>query len=454
VNKGEAERCRDMGAEALRRGQNSRAAKLLKKSLQLYPLPGVKALLGQAERRLEAEQQGSGGAGTGAGDENSSRAANGSGQGFATGGNAGEARRPAGAAPPLSSRTFARSASTASSTASGAAGTGACGREYTEEQERIVKQVLHAKEGGRGAHYRVLGVEQDANESTLKKSYRKMALKLHPDKNSAPNADEAFKAVGLAYATLSDSQKRAVYDRYGDEDPDNRGSTGPGGMRHGNMHFNGQEVSPEDLFNMFFGGMPGGGGARGFGGPGVRMYSSGFGPGSAAGGMPRRRGGQRQEEPEQPGFMQFAQFLPIIMLFLLSFLNFPGDGSSSTGSNPYFSLAHSPPFVNPLKTELTQVKEIPYFVTDKFMRTYYRDRFQRAQVERMVEKSYEKYLTAECKNQEIYKRQLERNARDRKGLTPENRERQLKKAAEFELTRCSELHGLFPNSHRGGGWGR
>jgi len=72
----------------------------------------------------------------------------------------------------------------------------------------------------------------------------------------------------------------------------------------------------------------------------------------------------------------------------------------------------------------------------------------------MVEKSYEKYLTAECKNQEIYKRQLERNARDRKGLTPENRERQLKKAAEFELTRCSELHGLFPNSHRGGGWGR
>lgn len=446
-----------MGAEALRRGQNARAAKLLKKSLQLYPLPGVKALLGQAERRMQAEEHGASSR-----DENggASSAASGNGTGFATGGSAGVgsgrggASAAASAPSSSSSRGFARSASTAS-TASSAVGTGACGREYTEDQERIVKQVLRAKEGGRGAHYRVLGVEQDANEGALKKSYRKLALKLHPDKNSAPNADEAFKAVGLAYATLSDPQKRAVYDRYGDEDPDNRGSSaGPG--RHGNVHFNGQEMSPEDLFNMFFGGgMPAGGGARGFGGPGFRMYTNGFGPGFAGGGMPRGGRGQGQREAEQPGLMSLFQFLPIILLFLLSFFNFPGgDMSGATGGNPYFSLTHSPPFVNPLKTELTQVREIPYFVTDKFMRTYYRDRFQRAQVERMVEKSYEKYLIAECKNQQLYKRQLERNARERKGLMPEDRERQLKKAAEFELTRCIELEGLFPQSNRGGGWGR
>ena len=65
---------------------------------------------------------------------------------------------------------------------------------------------------------------------------------------------EAFKAVGLAYGTLSDSQKRTIYDRYGDEDPDN---TGGGGMRRGagGVHFRpGQEVSPEEIFNMFFGG--------------------------------------------------------------------------------------------------------------------------------------------------------------------------------------------------------
>ena len=59
-------------------------------------------------------------------------------------------------------------------------------------------------------HYNVLGVSPTANENDLKKAYRKLALKLHPDKNSAPEADEAFKLVGLAYATLSDPRKRQV----------------------------------------------------------------------------------------------------------------------------------------------------------------------------------------------------------------------------------------------------
>lgn len=76
--------------------------------------------------------------------------------------------------------------------------------------------MLRAKEGGRGAHYRVLQIPTEANEGQIKKAYRKLALKLHPDKNSAPHADEAFKAVGLAYATLSDPQKRHIYDRYGE----------------------------------------------------------------------------------------------------------------------------------------------------------------------------------------------------------------------------------------------
>ena len=69
----------------------------------------------------------------------------------------------------------------------------------------------------------------------------------------------------------------------------------------------------------------------------------------------------------------------------------------------------------------------------------------------MVEKSYENYLTAECKNQRTYKSQLERNAQHRKGLTTDDRKRQLKKAAEFELTRCTELNGLFPRGRGGGG---
>lgn len=448
VNKGEAERCRDMGASALRDGNYSRAAKMLGKSLRLYPLPGVEALLGQAESKLQQEQSGGGGGGGGGASASASASA-------APSNGSASASSTSAAAPRPS---YGRAASTASSTASAPASTT---RGYTEAQEHIVKEVLRAKEGGSGAHYRVLEIQSDANDAQIKKAYRRLALKLHPDKNSAPHADEAFKAVGLAYATLSDPQKRTIYDRYGEEDPDNRGGGGggggfPGGMRRGNMHFNGQEVSPEDIFNAFFGGQAGMAG-MGMGGPGFRVYTSGMGgPGFAFhGGMPRqRRGGgaqqqrarqQQEEEPIGGGIAQLLQLLPLFILFALSFFNFPGDhGSGATGGSSYFSLTHSPPFVHPLTTKVTTVRDIPYFVTDKFLRTIQRDQFQLGQVERMVEKSYRTYLVNECKNQQHYKRQLERGAREKRGVTEEERNRLLRRAQEFELSRCIEFENLFP----------
>jgi hypothetical protein len=69
-----------------------------------------------------------------------------------------------------------RSTSTASSIGSTVEGTS--GRAFTPAQEEIVATILKAKEGGRGAHYRVLGVNTDASESDLKKAYRKLALKV------------------------------------------------------------------------------------------------------------------------------------------------------------------------------------------------------------------------------------------------------------------------------------
>ena len=328
VNKEEAARCRDLGADALRKGQNARAVKMFNKSLHLYPLPGVKVLLGQAERKLEAEGQ------AGAGREESSTANNNSSN------NNGNSTK---------SNPAFRSASTAS-TAS-ATNTGECGRTYTEAQVQIVQQVLRAKEGGRGAHYRVLGIEANCDESQIKKAYRKVALKLHPDKNPAPHADEAFKAVGLAYATLSDSQKRTIYDRYGEEDPDNRGGGGGGGggMRRGpgGMHFHGQDVNPEDIFNMFFGGgMPPGAGGQGF-----RVHTSGFGPGFSFGGNPnmgraraqQQQQHQRQQQAQDGGFGQFLQFLPLLLIMLLSFFNMPGENAAggATGGSRYYSLTVS-----------------------------------------------------------------------------------------------------------------
>lgn len=91
--------------------------------------------------------------------------------------------------------------------------------------------------------YETLGVEKSADEKAIKKAYRKLAVKHHPDKGGD---EQKFKEVSAAYEVLSDAEKRAKYDKYGLE---GISDDGPGGGR-----------SPDDIFSMFFGG--GGGGSR------------------------------------------------------------------------------------------------------------------------------------------------------------------------------------------------
>uniref|UniRef100_A0A8R1DWI5 Uncharacterized protein n=1 Tax=Caenorhabditis japonica TaxID=281687 RepID=A0A8R1DWI5_CAEJA len=97
-------------------------------------------------------------------------------------------------------------------------------------------------------YYDTLGVKPDASDSELKKAYRKLALKFHPDKN--PDGAEQFKQISQAYEVLSDEKKRKIYDQAGEE-----GLQGGGGGGGEGFH------NPFDVFDMFFGG--GGGGRRG-----------------------------------------------------------------------------------------------------------------------------------------------------------------------------------------------
>lgn len=100
------------------------------------------------------------------------------------------------------------------------------------------------------------------------------------------------------------------------------------------------------------------------------------------------------------------------------------------------------PFTNQLSTRLTTVKDIPYYVSDRFLHTYNRNRYQLGQVEAMVERAYESYLVDECKSQFNYKLKLEATAKQIPNK--DEREQKLQHANNFELSRCTELEDLFP----------
>ncbi|KRN95193.1 DnaJ-like molecular chaperone [Pediococcus stilesii] len=100
--------------------------------------------------------------------------------------------------------------------------------------------------------YGILGVSKDASDDEIKKAYRKLSKKYHPDLNKAPDAEQKFKDVTEAYETLSDPQKRAQYDQFGSTDP-NAGFGGGGfGGGQGGFDFGGGGF--EDIFSSMFGG--------------------------------------------------------------------------------------------------------------------------------------------------------------------------------------------------------
>ncbi len=94
-------------------------------------------------------------------------------------------------------------------------------------------------------YYEVLGVTKNASKDDIKKAFRTLAMKYHPDRNKEPDAEEKFKEINEAYEVLSDDKKRQTYDAFGHDGLNSQG-------------FNADNINPFDIFNEFFGGSGGG----------------------------------------------------------------------------------------------------------------------------------------------------------------------------------------------------
>lgn len=105
-------------------------------------------------------------------------------------------------------------------------------------------------------YYQILGISKKASEDEIKKAYRKLALKYHPDKNKSKGAEEKFKDIAEAYEVLSDKKKRDIYDQFGEEGlkgqppPGQSGADGSGAGPQYSYTFHGD---PRQTFSQFFG---------------------------------------------------------------------------------------------------------------------------------------------------------------------------------------------------------
>ena len=106
-------------------------------------------------------------------------------------------------------------------------------------------------------YYAILGVKKGATDEELKRAYRKMALKYHPDKNKSAGAEEKFKEIGEAYDVLSDPKKRQIYDQFGEEGLKGGAGGPPGGNSGPHQGFEGFTYTyhgdPRATFTQFFG---------------------------------------------------------------------------------------------------------------------------------------------------------------------------------------------------------
>jgi len=282
----------------------------------------------------------------------------------------------------------------------------------------------------------------------------------HPDKNGHKHADEAFKMVSRAFGVLSDTDKRAKYDRFGG-DPDSRFGGGsappqqnpfegfarraPSGGAAGGRGMWEEEISPEEMFNRFFGGgggfggpFGGGGGifdqGPGFvfnlgGGPGVRVHQFG---GARPRMRPRARDANAPEDPPATLRSTLFSLLPLFILFVLPLLSSMFGGSEPTQPSMRFDGPKPPHTLQRTSSH----SKTDYFINPAEVDGYTTHQFSK--LDQSAEVAYIKTLRISC---DVEVDQQTRLMQDAQGWFSQDADK-MQEARELPMASCKKLSEL------------
>ncbi|CAH8299015.1 unnamed protein product [Eruca vesicaria subsp. sativa] len=245
---------------------------------------------------------------------------------------------------------------------------------YTEENVELVRSIKRNND-----YYTILGLEKNCSVEEIRKAYRKLSLKVHPDKNKAPGSEEAFKKVSKAFTCLSDGNSRSQYDQVGFVDEfdhiQRQGTRSRPRRRRYNTTRNDffeDEFDPDEIFRAFFG-----------------QQRDVFGGATRAYRARQARAQPREEEINfaGPTCLTMIQILPFLLLLLLAYLPF---------SEPDYSLHKSQTYQVPKTTENM---EISFYVrsSSAFDEKFPPGSFARANLEANVMKEYKSFLFQSCR---------------------------------------------------------
>ncbi|KAL9643997.1 hypothetical protein ABK040_005465 [Willaertia magna] len=297
-------------------------------------------------------------------------------------------------------------------------------RPFTKEQAEEVQKLLKKK----GNYYSILDVEKTATQQEIKKSYRKLALKFHPDRNPVPESTEAFKLISAAYMCLSDEEKRKMYDQFGTDDAQKismnrfngfegmfrrRGEDGGMYFSRGGRYGNRMNMTDDELFQELF--------AQMFGGHPSRFYGQRFDEydDDTSHRQNRRRATHNVGDNHHTfsfGCLQFLFIFFILFVTVLPNLLSPLFGGSSTPSssqsevygNGYYTFepANYYSHTNSFTYKRAQKKfDITYFIHDRVYRSYGAEALNNYKSQ--ILQDYKSYLNNRCAEQKYYENNKE-----------------------------------------------